>query len=315
MALRIVFFGSPTFAVPTLTALVGSAHRVVGVVTQPDRPRGRGQKVTAGPVKVAAEQFGIPVFQPERLKDAEFLSAFDALEADLGVVAAYGRLLPQVLIDWPPLGMINVHASLLPRWRGAAPIHRAVMAGDAETGITIMRVVLALDAGPMLARVASAIGEDETSAEVETRLGHAGASLLVETADLLSRGPVRGEAQDDSLVTYARRLERADGQVDWRRNARDLHNQIRGLHPWPLAESTLAGQRLRLVASKVETATTEAAPGTIVVAGGDGLTVATGTGCVRITQVQPDGRGVMAVSDWLNGRRVAAGDTFGTPLE
>lgn len=310
MPLRVVFFGTPAFAVPTLDALVASRHVLAGVVTQPDKPRGRGQKVSASPVKAASLPTGVPILQPDRLKAPEFLEAFDALGADLGVVAAYGRILPQVLLDRPRLGLINVHASLLPRWRGAAPVHRAILAGDAETGVTIMRVVLALDAGPMLARTRLPIGPDETSASLEARLATAGAALLVEVVDALAAGPVTEEPQDEKLATYAHRIERADSQVDWSRPAQAIHNQIRGLQPWPLAAVVLAGQRVRLIESRIPAlpATTAPRPGVVVEVGQDFLAIGTGDRPIHLTRVQPDGRAVMPVRDFLNGRRVAAGD-------
>ncbi len=311
MGLRLVFFGTPAFALPTLDRLLASSHEVVAVVTQPDRPRGRGQKVQAGAVKTRAERAGLPILQPDRIADPGFLESVASLGADLGVVAAYGKLLPQRLLALPHLGLVNVHASLLPRWRGAAPVHRAIIAGDTETGVTIMRVVKALDAGPMLASVHLAIDPDETSAELEVRLGAAGAVLLVDTVDRLATGPVPEQAQDESLVTYARRLERSDSRIDWARPALAVHNQIRGLHPWPLAAATLHGRRLRLTASAVAgEPPSPAAPGTVVAVPGDALVVATSPGTVRLTRVQPEGRPVMAVRDFLNGRRVVAGERF-----
>ncbi len=195
-ALRIVFFGTPEFAVPTLDALLASRHTVVGVVTQPDRPRGRGQKMSDAPVKARAVAVGLPLLQPDRMKDPAFLEAFASWNADLGVVAAYGRILTDAILALPRLGMINVHASLLPRYRGAAPVHRAVIAGDLETGVTIMRVVKALDAGPMLAKVRVGIGPDETSAEVERDLARHGAALLVKVVDGLADGGATGTQQD-----------------------------------------------------------------------------------------------------------------------
>src|SRR5207245_6309835 len=198
-ALRLVFFGTPAFAVPTLEALLASRHPVVGVVTQPDRPRGRGQHVSDAPVKARAAAAHVPILQPERVKDAAFVKALTALHADLGVVAAYGKILSDEVLATPPGGVINVHASLLPKYRGAAPVHRAIMAGERETGVTIMRVVSALDAGPVLAAVRRPIGPDETSEEVERDLGHIGATLLVSTLDAMADGTVIETAQDDRL--------------------------------------------------------------------------------------------------------------------
>ena len=233
MALRVAFFGTPGFAVPTLEQLVQSPHPVVGVVTQPDRPRGRGQQVTMAPVKALAVSLGLAVLQPERLARDQFQAAFTDLQADIGVVAAYGKILPDWLLATPSRGLINVHASLLPRYRGASPVQRAVIAGDAETGVTIMRVVTTLDAGPVLSSVRILIGPDDTSAVVESTLATRGAELLIATLDDLEVGRATETAQDESQVTYAPKLTKADGLVDWRRPARDVHNLVRGLWPWP----------------------------------------------------------------------------------
>lgn len=311
MPLRLVFFGTPAFAVPSLLALAASEHSVVAVVTQPDRPRGRGHKVSAAPVKEAAVRLGIPTLQPERLKDPDFAGRLRDLAPDLGVVAAYGKILPAALIDLPRLGMINVHASLLPRWRGAAPIRRAVIAGDAITGVTIMRVVLALDAGPMLAALETPIGPNETSADVETRLAGLGASLLVHTVDQLARGSVTEVPQDEGLAVYAPRLERRDGRIDFTRPAADVHNTIRGLHPWPLASAVLHGKRLALLASEALPDEPESAPpGTIVRVEPDALVVATGLGAIRLKRVQLEGRPPLSVRDFLNGHPTRPGERF-----
>ncbi|MEO7192127.1 MAG: methionyl-tRNA formyltransferase [Vicinamibacterales bacterium] len=313
-SLRVLFFGTPAFAVPTLQQLLRSSHQVVAVVTQPDRPRGRGHKLVFSPVKEQAIAAGVPVLQPERMKDDALLATIEGLRADLGVVAAYGRILPQRLLDLPRLGMINVHASLLPRWRGAAPIHRAVLAGDEQTGVTIMRVVLALDAGPMLAKTAITIGPDETTAELEPRLADAGARLFREVVDQLAAGPVDEEPQDEALATYAARLERRESDIDWGRPAHVVHNQIRGLQPWPLAAARLQGHRVLLLRSRVADRVDAAAtPGTIVEVSQEGLLVATQPGGIFLQRIQPEGRPPMSVRDFLNGRPVAAGEAF-TPL-
>ena len=314
MPLRIVFFGTPRFAVPTLEALRAAGHTIAAVITQPDRPRDRGHKVHASAVKAAAEQYGTSVLQPERLKAAEFLSAYQALDADLGVVAAYGRLLPQVVIDGPRLGLLNVHGSLLPRWRGAAPVHRAILAGDLTTGVTIMRVVLALDAGPMLAQDAVAIDPDETSVDLEDRLAHVGARLLVESVEDLAAGRAIETPQPDMGITYAARLERADSPIDWARPARVIHNQIRGLHPWPLATTSLGGQRLIVRRSVVDQEVDQTAaepPGTIVEARGDRLVVAATPGRLRLLELQPEGRRAMDARAFINGARPHEGDRLG----
>jgi len=318
--LRIVFFGTPDFAVPTLDALLRSSHQVVGVVTQPDRPRGRGQKVSAAPVKQRALDAGIAVLQPERLKDPSFIDAFTALDADLGVVAAYGKILTDQVLSIPRRGMINVHASLLPHYRGAAPVHRAIIAGATETGVTIMRVVKALDAGPMLATVTRPIGPDETSDRVERGLATLGADLLVRTTDALAAGTVRETPQDDASATYAHRLTRDDGVIDWSRTAQQIHNQIRGLHPWPHAFSWLIGQRVIVHRSRVvpepergqsgDRVRSDPEVGTVVQAA-DTLRVATGTGLLELQILQLEGKRPMPVREFLAGHPITAGQRFG----
>lgn len=306
-ALRIVFFGTPNFAVPTLQALLASRHPVVGVVTQPDRPRGRGQHSQPSPVKDLALQYRLPILQPERLRDDAFLQALRAMNADLGVVAAYGKLLTDAVLHIPAHGLINVHASLLPKYRGAAPIHRAVIAGETQTGVTIMRVVKALDAGPLISAVPHPIGPDDTSSEVARALALAGGEALVAAVDLIAEGTARETPQDDAQSTYAHRLEKADGSVDWAQPAKAIHNQIRGLHPWPHAYSDLDGERTILLRSQVETEqnvgrTVE--PGEIVEAGGDILSVQTGKGVLRILELQREGRRAVSAREFLAGRRL-----------
>jgi methionyl-tRNA formyltransferase len=307
--LRIVFFGTPEFAVPALAGLLASRHRVVGVVTQPDRPRGRGQQVSASPVKLLAMTRGLPVLQPEKMKDEAFLGALRLLDADLGVVAAYGRILTDAILAIPRLGMINVHASLLPRWRGAAPIHRAVMAGDHETGITIMRVVRELDAGPMLAAVREPIGPDHTTGDLDAALAVRGAELLVATTNRLAEGPVPEEPQPAAGVTYADRVTKDDAPMFWWRPAGELHNQVRGLNPWPLAFTHLDGKRLLVVRTEVgvDAAPAGALPGTVLVAQADRLIVAAGHGTLRLTSIKPEGRRAMDAREFLAGHKVPAG--------
>jgi methionyl-tRNA formyltransferase len=304
---RVLFFGTPRFAVTTLERIIASPHTVVGVVTQPDRPRGRGQLYSASPVKEVALRHHVPVFQPTTLKDVDWQHEIRALGADIGVVVAYGRILPQTLLDIPPMGLINVHASLLPRWRGAAPIHRAVLAGDALTGVTIMRVVLALDAGPMIATVETEISATDTSETLELRLADAGAALLVETLGRMAVGPVPEIPQDESRVTYAERLQRAESTINWTRPAAAIDRQIRGLQPWPLAVARIADRAVALLHSAVVSADTPASPGTIVRATGDDLHVACGAGVLAITQVKPEGRRPMPARAFLNGAAIHAG--------
>lgn len=308
--LKVLFLGTPQFAVPTLDAILASSHTVVGVVTQPDKPRGRGQKASDAPVKARASERGLPMLQPTTLKDPDVLEQMRALGADIGVVAAYGKILPQAVLDLPRLGMINVHASLLPRWRGAAPVHRSVIAGDGKTGVTIMRVVKALDAGAKLATVERPIGPEDTSDEVERDLGALGAALLVQTLDRLALGPVEELPQNEALVTYAHRLTKDDGVVDWAQAASSIHNQIRGLHPWPLAFSYIAGQRLILRRSTWAAEDAPAEPGTIVTAHGDELRIATGAGTLVVTELQAEGRRASRTRDFLAGRKLAPGLRF-----
>jgi methionyl-tRNA formyltransferase len=314
-ALRIVFFGTPQFAVPSLQHLVSSRHSVVGVITQPDRPRGRGQKLVDTPVKAAALEHGIPVIKRERLRDdAAVVDAFAAWQPDLGVVAAYGKLLPEDLLRRPRLGMINVHASLLPKYRGAAPVHRAVIAGEPETGVTIMRMIKALDAGAMFATVRRPIGAAETSDEVERELATMGAALLIEVIEELAAGTAREEPQDEALSTYASRLTKDEGLVDWSLSAADIHNRVRGLHPWPHAYSHIDGRRLILLKTSVEAPSTNATPGTVVAIGGDAIEVATGHGGrLAIHELQAEGRRPMRAREFLAGHAIREGTRFVRP--
>jgi methionyl-tRNA formyltransferase len=308
--MRIVYFGTPEFAVPSLTRLIDSSHSVVAVVSQPDRPRGRGHRTQVTPTKAVAQARGIPVLQPERMKDRELLRQLSSYEPDLGVVAAYGRILPDVLLAVPRLGMINVHGSILPAYRGAAPVHRAVIAGDTETGVTIMRVISELDAGPTFAMRRRAIGPDETSAEVERALADLGAEVLVEVVDSIASGRAVETPQDDSRATLAPKLSKTEGRIDWSQPAGVIHNLVRGLHPWPLASTRLGASRLvvrrtRLKKVPATFSVGASAPGTVVSATPDGLDVLCGDGnLIRITEIQPEGKRAMAVRDFLAGHRI-----------
>jgi methionyl-tRNA formyltransferase len=311
--LRIAFFGTPEFAVPTLEALVASSHRVAAVVTQPDRPKGRGQRLVAPPARTVAEAHGLPVLQPERLGTPEFLDVMRASGADIGVVAAYGRILPESLLTVPRLGMVNVHASLLPRWRGASPVEHAVMAGDVETGVTIMRVVKALDAGAMLAAVRRRIGPDDTSVDVEDDLARMGARLLVQTLEAIEAGTAVETPQDERGVTYAPRLTKQHGILDWSLPAGVLHNRVRGLQPWPLAHGWLAGVRVALLRSSTvaPSAAVAATPGAIIDVQADRIVVAAGGGtALALLALQPEGRRAMTAKEFLQGRRIAVGTRF-----
>jgi methionyl-tRNA formyltransferase len=313
-ALRIVFFGTPAFAVPTLEALLQSRHTIVGIVTQPDRKRGRGQKVQDAPVKARAVERDVRLIQPERVKAPEVEDTLRAWAPDLGVVVAYGQIIPQRLLDVPRLGMINVHASLLPKYRGASPVHRAVIDGETVTGVTIMRVVAQLDAGNMLGKARRDIGPDETSDVVERDLSHLGAGLLLEVLEQIIAGTVDEERQDDMLSTYAPRLRKEEGLIDWSLPASFVHNRVRGLYPWPHAYTYLEGERLIVLATQVAFDQPAGDPGTVTSVTRDAIHVATGHGGnVRIRTVQPEGRRPMPVRDFLTGHPIAVGARFTGP--
>ena len=299
--LRIVFFGTPAFAVPTLEALLASRHAVVAVVTQPDRPRGRGQKTTPAPIKASATAAGVAILQPDSMKDPGFVAALSATNADLGVVAAYGKILTDAVLAVPRLGMVNVHASLLPRYRGAAPVHRAIIAGERETGITIMRVVRALDAGPMLSTAHRPIGPDETSEDVERDLASIGAALAISTIEGLVDGRVPELPQNDADATYAHRLAKDDGVIDWTLSAGQIHNRIRGLHPWPHGFTFLGDKRLILLRSAPSADIGGSEPGTVLEASGDRLRVDTGSGVLNLLELQAEGKRPMPAREFLAG--------------
>jgi methionyl-tRNA formyltransferase len=310
--LRIVYFGTPDFAVPSLRALMQSRHLVVALVSQPDRPKGRGHHVVPTPTKALALESGVPVLQPTRLRDEAFLATVADFRADLGVVAAYGRILPDALLVIPRLGMINVHASLLPKYRGAAPIHRAVIAGEEVTGVTIMRVVAELDAGPMLATSRRPIGLTETSVEVERDLAEIGAAALLDVVERLSNAPVEEVPQDHDRATYAPKLEKGEGPIDWSASGRVIHNRVRGLQPWPMASTNIEGLRCLIHRTALTERASDARPGTIVEAAGDILAIAAGDGSVlQIQVIQPEGRRAMSVREFLSGRALRPGTPLG----
>ncbi len=305
--LRIVYFGTPEFAVPVLQRILGSRHEVAAVVSQPDRPKGRGQHRAPTPTKQVALAAGVDVRQPDRVRDEAFLRGLEALAPDLGVVAAYGRLLPDSLLRIPYLGLINVHASLLPRWRGAAPVHRAVIAGDADTGVTIMRIIQEMDAGATFAVRSRAIGPDETSPEVERDLASLGADLLIETLERIAEGRAVETPQDDTKATYAPKIERSEGAIDWTLPAPQIHNLVRGLQPWPLVSGRIGGRRVLIHRTAVTENHSSAPPASIVENRSD-LAIVAGDGRVlRILQLQPEGRRVMTAREFLAGHQVETG--------
>jgi methionyl-tRNA formyltransferase len=314
-SLRIVFFGTPAFSIPTLRHLLASQHRVAGVVTRPDRPRGRGQKVSASPVKSLALEHQLPLAQPERLRDVDVMKTIAGWEPDLGVVAAYGKILPEELLAIPPLGMINVHASLLPKYRGAAPVQRAIIDGETVTGVTIMRMVKEMDAGGMLAKVARPIGSDETSDVVERDLAEMGAALLVSMVDRIAAGgELTEEIQDYMMATYAPRVTKDDGLIDWSLPAPYVHNRVRALYPWPHASAYLEGKRVILLRTRVEEASSDATPGTIIDVSRDAIHVAAGHGgTIAITELQLEGGRPLTVRDFLAGHPLQPGTRFTGP--
>jgi methionyl-tRNA formyltransferase len=309
--MRIVFFGTPQFAVPTLATLLASRHTVSGVVTQPDRPRGRGQRVSESPVKTLAAAHGLPILQPDRLRDPAVSDALRTWQPDLGVVAAYGKLIPESVLALPPHGMINVHASLLPKYRGAAPVQRAVIDGETETGVTIMRMEKMLDAGPMLEKVKRPIGPDETADVVERDLAVLGADLLLDVVGQIEAGTVHQELQDFMICSYAPKVTKEEGRIDWTLPASYVHNRVRGLYPWPHAYTYLDGVRLIVLKTRVEETPTDAPPGTVVDVSRDAIHVATGhEGRIAIGQLQLEGGRPMAVRDFLAGHKVRPGTTL-----
>lgn len=299
--MRIVFAGTPEFAAQHLQALLDAGRQVVAVYTQPDRPAGRGQKLTPSPVKQLALAHDIPVLQPPTLRAAEAQAELAALAPDLMVVVAYGLILPQMVLDIPRLGCINSHASLLPRWRGAAPIQRAVQAGDAESGVTVMRMEAGLDTGPMLLKVTTPISASDTGGSLHDRLAELGPQAVLQAIDGLQAGTLHGEVQDDSLATYAHKLNKDEARLDWTRPALELERLIRAFNPWPICHSTLNGEPLKVLAASLGEGS--GLPGTIIAASRDGLTVACGAGALRLTRLQLPGGKPLAFSDLYNSRR------------
>ncbi|MEJ7746855.1 MAG: methionyl-tRNA formyltransferase [Luteimonas sp.] len=303
MTLRIVFAGTPDFAVPSLRA-AAQRHEIVAVYTQPDRPAGRGRGLTASPVKLEAIKRGIPVLQPASLKSELARDALRALKPDLMIVVASGLILPQAVLDIPAYGCWNVHASLLPRWRGAAPIQRAIEAGDTQTGVCLMQMEKGLDTGPVLLRQTLAIGENETGGQLHERLAQLGAQTLADGLGLLRAGmrPVK-QLQPEVGVTYAHKLDKAEAKLDWSRPATTLANQVRAFNPWPMAEAELAGERIRIHGAIALPLAHAAPAGSVLFAGRNGIDVACGDGALRIRVLQREGGKAITAADYLNARR------------
>jgi len=299
--MRIVFAGTPEFAAEHLKALLNSPYEIVAVYTQPDRPAGRGQKLMPSPVKQLAVAQGIPVLQPPTLRNAEAQAELAALQPDLMVVVAYGLILPQAVLDIPRLGCINSHASLLPRWRGAAPIQRAVQAGDSESGVTVMRMEAGLDTGPMLLKVSTPISAEDTGGTLHDRLAAMGPPAVLEAVAGLAAGTLQGEVQDDALATYAHKLNKDEARIDWSRPAVELERLVRAFNPWPVCHSTLNGESVKVLAATLSTG--QGAPGEILDASKDGLLVACGDQALCLTRLQLPGGKPLNFGDLFNSRR------------
>jgi methionyl-tRNA formyltransferase len=309
--MRLAFLGTPAFAVPTLDHIVAAGHDVAAVLTQPDRPRGRGQHPAPPPVKESALRLGLPVYQPERVRRPEAVDYLRALRLDAMVVVGYGQIIPQSVIDLVPLGIINVHASLLPKYRGAGPIQWSIVNGETRTGVTTMRIDAGLDTGDMLLKAETDIGPDENAVELGKRLALMGAKLLVETLEGLAAGIIVPEKQDPAQATYAPLLKKEDGRIDWSQPAASIHNRVRGLQPWPGAYTTFRGQTLHIWQSRVGSRSLEDRPGHLVASGTGLLACAGERSALEILEVQLEGRKRMPAADFVNGQRLVENDVLG----
>ena len=309
--MRILFMGTPDFAKVCLEGLVRAGEEIVGVVTQPDRPKGRGYNLVPPPVKVYAEEQGFPVYQPLTLKDEAFAELLRELDPELIAVVAYGRILPKSVLDYPRYGCVNVHSSLLPLYRGAAPMQRAIMDGRAETGITTMYMAEGLDTGDILEMLRTPIGENDNFEDIHDRLAEMGAELLPHTVKALEMGTITPTPQDDSLSCYAEKINKEDCLIDFNKSARDIHNQIRGISPIPLAFTTLNGKMLKVVSSRVIRGDGAGEAGKVIDLSDGSIHVACGEGVIALTAVRPEGKGTMNAADFIRGRKVAVGDLLG----
>jgi len=311
---RLAFLGTPAFAVPTLERIVEAGHQVLAVVTQPDRPRGRGQNPAAPPVKETALRLGLPVFQPERIRRPEGIEYLRPLPLDAMVVVGYGQIIPQSIIDIPPLGIINVHGSLLPKYRGAGPVQWAILNGETRTGVTTMRIDAGLDTGDMLLKAETEVGPEENAVELARRLAVMGADLLVETLAGLAAGTITPEKQDSSQATYAPLLKKEDGRIDWSQPAVAIHNRVRGLQPWPGAYTSFRGQALHIWRSRVplpDPRGSESDVGRVQTV--KPLIVTCGEGALELLEVQVEGRKRLSAADFANGQRLTENELLGDP--
>jgi methionyl-tRNA formyltransferase len=308
--MKIIFAGTPEFAVPALDALIVAGHQIVMVLTQPDRPAGRGMKLKASPVKVLAEQHQLYVYQPETLKDVAVQAQIEAVNADVMIVAAYGLIIPTAMLNMPRFGCYNIHASLLPRWRGAAPIHRSILVGDTETGVTIMEVVPALDAGAMVSRGVVPISENDTTQTLHDALSKTGADLMVQAmAELEQKGTLPSTPQDESLVTYAHKLEKSEAAIDWQKPAIEISRQVRAFNPFPVAQGLLKGEVCRIWMATAQAGKAKAGE---ILSVHDGVTVGCGEGLLHITELQAPGGKRLNAQAFVQGHNLQIGDLFTT---
>jgi methionyl-tRNA formyltransferase len=308
LAMRIVYMGTPPFAVPPLQSLITAGHEIVGVVTRIDKPAGRGKVLTPPAVKIAAEQSGFPAYQPKRVRDPESVAAIKAMGPDVIVVAAYGQILPREVLELPKYGCVNIHASLLPAYRGAAPITWAIINGETLTGITIMQMDEGLDTGAILAQESIPIGPRDTTGALTEKLSQIGSRLIVDTLSRIEAGEIKAVPQDPGKATLAPPLKKEDGLIDWELTAEDIHNRVRGLSPWPGAFSFLNGGLVKVLETQVVTGS--AGPGMLTSQGKDSLAVGTGKELLRIVSIQPEGKRPMSAAEFLRGHREAAGKRF-----
>ena len=309
--MKIVFMGTPTFAVEILNSLAEAGHEIAAVVTQPDKPKGRGKKMEAPAVKVRAEELGLKVYQPLKVRDEEFIGLLREINPEAIIVAAYGKILPREIIALPPLGCINVHGSLLPKYRGAAPIQRAIMDGDEVTGVTIMRMNEGMDTGEMLTKVEVKIESDDNSGSLFAKMAKAGANLLLQTLPLWQRGEITPQKQDENLATYAPMIAKEEELIDWHKSAREIGNLLRGLAPAPCGYTYFRGERLKIGACTWLAEENSAAAGEVLAVEKNGITVACGKGCLRLIQVQPAGKKMLSAWDFSNGSKIKLGEILG----
>lgn len=307
---KIVFMGTPAFSVPILRMLVEEGYDVISVVTQPDRPVGRKKVLTPTPVKEEALQLGLPVYQPQKLKNPEELQVVLDLEPDLVITAAFGQILPTEILETPKFGAINVHASLLPDYRGGAPIHQAIIDGKTETGVTIMYMVDRLDAGAIISQISVPIGKHDHTGSMFDKLSEAGTELLKETLPSILDGTNQRIPQDETKVTYARNISREQERIDWNRSAEEIYNQVRGLHPWPVAYTSFKEDTMKIWWTEIIEPTATGRPGEVVKLADDAIHVQTGKGILAITELQPSGKKRMTAKDYLTGPKVQVGDFF-----